>query len=92
MYILFINRKNRSLIRLINSWYKPGPKSKRISLGVILEKLASNALLLSDEGEAIRLLHWLKGRDREDARVFKVTEMTWKDLGKDVSGLRSSRA
>jgi hypothetical protein len=47
MYILIINRKNQSLMRLMNSWNNPGPHHAILPEGTLLEKLGSNAYLFS---------------------------------------------
>ena len=84
MYVLFVNRANRNLIRLMNSWNNPGSRHRKLPQGTIIEKLGSNALLMSDDTFSVRLLQWLKGRDRDDVSIFKVEELTESELGDEL--------
>jgi len=40
---------------------------------------------MSEDKEAITLLHYLKGRYRKEVRVFRVEELSWPDLKEEIS-------
>ena len=81
MFILVVDRKNRSLIRLLNGWNNPGPTNKKLPEGVLLEKLGSNIFLFSDMDRAFRELLTLKGRHQRDTRLYKVDrELSYRDM------------
>jgi hypothetical protein len=44
---MFVYTSNRSLIRLLNSWIKPGPKHSHVGEGLLLNKLAAGVLMFS---------------------------------------------
>jgi len=39
---------------------------------------------MSECKEAITLLHYLKGKDRKAVRIFRVEELSWRDMKKEI--------
>ena len=39
---------------------------------------------MSEGKEAITLLHHLKGKERDKIKVFKVEELSWPDMKKEI--------
>ena len=87
--VVIADRKNRNLIRRLNSWNNPGPKHRKLPPGTI-EKVGSNTFLFSGTEEATRCGHFLLGRYAKELRIFSIgKEMTFKD--DFLSGLGSFR-
>lgn len=88
-FVVIADRKNRNLIRRLNSWSNPGLKHRKLPPGTI-EKVGSNAFLFSGTEEATRCVHFLLGRYAKEMRIFMVKkEATFKD--DFLSGLGSFR-
>ena len=85
MYLIVVDRKNKRLRQLLYTWYIGGPTHRQVSPGVIIDRLSTNSLLMSENKEAITLLHYLKGRDRKAVRVFRVEELSWPDMKEEIA-------
>ena len=72
-------------MQLLYTWYKGGQNRRRVSPGVIIDRLSTNSLLMSENKEAITLLHHLKGKDRKAVRVFRVEEFSWPDMKEEIA-------
>jgi len=85
LYLLIVDRKNKQLMQRLYNWYTGGPKRRYVSPGVIIDRPSTNSLLMSEDQEALVLVHYLKGRKRKAVRVFRVEELSWPDLKEEIS-------
>jgi len=72
--VVIADRKNRNLIRRLNSWNNPGSKQKWLPPGTI-EKVGSNTFLFSGTKTAAKCVHFLLGRYAKEMRIFLI----WKE-------------
>jgi hypothetical protein len=74
-YLLF-ERKNIRLQQLLRSWYNPtNDHHRKLSKGASLEKISPNVYKFNNDPGLVRLICWLKMRERKNVKVLAAQEL-----------------
>ena len=74
MYLLYVNPANKRLKNLLYLWIS-GYEGHRDMRKYLVLRVSTNALLFEEDPYALHVLKWLKFREGDDVRIFKVEEL-----------------
>jgi len=75
MYLLYVNRKNQKLKRLLYSWTHPGTHRRDLS-EYLVKRMSTNVLLLEEDPALFRVFRWLQdNNEKGEVLIFRVQEV-----------------